>query len=63
MVIESPTVRMSFGPNRTRPNEMPIAPISMTQIGTVTVAAIFPSCRLCRIAASGPMALATSFAP
>ena len=42
---------------------MPKAPITMIQIGTVALLAISPNSALCRIAARGPMALATSFAP
>ena len=42
---------------------MPNAPISMTQSGMVTLASTVPAWMVCRMAARGPTALATSLAP
>ena len=63
LVICWPTMLMSFGPNNSRPKEIPSAPTAMTQIGMVTFAATSPIAAVWTMAARGPTALATSFAP
>ncbi|MPN48568.1 hypothetical protein SDC9_196178 [bioreactor metagenome] len=62
-VISLPTVRISFGPYSVRPSEMPMAPTSMTQSGMPALADSLPWITVSAMAASGPMALATSLAP
>ena len=56
-------MRINFGPNKNRPKEIPNAPMAITQSGIDTASAKPPEAEACTIAASGPTALATSFAP
>ena len=63
MVIWLPTMRISFGPKRKSPKEMPKAPITITHIGIETLASNPPNSEAWTIAARGPTALATSLAP
>ena len=62
-MIWLPTILISLGPYKKRPKLIPKAPIIITQFGINAFAVIVPISTLCRIAANGPMALATSFAP
>jgi hypothetical protein len=62
-VICWPTMRISLGPNRTRPTEMPTAPIAMTQSGMADAPVTSSAWTVATMAASGPTALATSLAP
>ena len=62
-VICSPTVRISFGPNSTRPAEIPAAPTSRIHSGSSTLVATVPDVAALTIAARGPTAFATSLAP
>ena len=63
LVICSPTVRISFGPNSIKPVTIPTAPITMTQRGMPTLPEMSPVSAALTMAASGPTALATSFEP
>ncbi len=62
-VISPPTVRISFGPYNAKPSAIPIAPIKSTHSGMPAVSETPPFKTVSAIAAKGPMALATSFAP
>ena len=62
-MIWLPTIRISLGPYKNKPKLMPKAPIIITQFGINALAVMVPISTLCKIAASGPIALATSFAP
>ena len=62
-VISVPTVRISFGPYRARPIAIPRAPTIITHTGIAALADTPPCNTASLIAASGPTALATSFAP
>ena len=63
LVICSPTMRISLGPKSIKPAEIPSAPTSITQNGTPTLWDTPPEDTASTMAASGPTALATSFAP
>jgi len=63
LVISPPTVLMSFGPNNNKPMEMPTAPTSITHNGMPALVTISPVSATDTIAANGPTAFATSFAP
>lgn len=62
-VICWPTVLINFGPNRSKPKLMPKAPINITHVGIKTDVLILSYWTACKIAATGPIAFATSFAP
>ena len=64
LVIFCPTVFINLGPNNNKPSAIPIAPIVITQSGIETLEATLPpSDNVLTIAAIGPTAFATSFAP
>src|SRR6056297_3972814 len=56
-------MRMSLGPKRKSPKLIPNAPMTMTHVGMATWAEKLPNSAACTMAARGPTALATSFAP
>ena len=56
-------MRISLGPKSTKPAPIPTAPTSITQKGTPTLVEMPPEETASTIAARGPTALATSFAP
>ena len=62
-VISEPTVRISLGPNRASPRQMPMAPTIITQSGIWADLLTAPLPSTSAMPASGPTALATSLAP
>ena len=62
-VISVPTVLIRRGPNSIRPTARPRAPTSITHKGMDAAVTTAPADSASLMAASGPMALATSFAP